>query len=139
MKMTHLDLIEFIETRYPVSFDAYYMCDGFLVVNCWIEFILLDTKFTELPNDVIFNDYLDLDDSSIEIIPGSIVLNTQSVFMDRTKIKSIPFLDVSATLSIINTEIELENGMRFGKLWANNKYKYIDQLGGIYMNGNLFS
>lgn len=129
MKMTHKDLIGYLDLN-GIHWD---LQDGNIQVNQGTSFNNLDDKFTELPDNVIFNHILDLEKSSLTTFPDDLVLNG-SIYLCNSNIIKLPVLNCNGVLYMMGTNYTLlpSTFVKYD-IWSDNtKYDYLDM---VIING----
>lgn len=138
MNVTHQNVIDYIvETEHG---HYYKVLNGKLILSDWIEFN--DFKFSTLPGNMVFKSHCDLDNSAVTSIPDDIVMQ-RGLYIQNTKIKTIPVMSIYGELDIRKTEVVLQDGIFIsGELWSDDTvYHCLDsvKIDGYYIKGNILS
>lgn len=98
MKMTHADLVKHLDSisvRYTLS-------GGKIVVEAWCAFSMLSSKFTELPDNVVFNDLCNLKNTPFESIPEDTVFRSTVFFEKNRFMPTLPVLNIGSNFFLFD-------------------------------------
>lgn len=129
MKMNNFDLSVYLTTQnWSHSID-----NNVLSIFDWVSFHNISSRFSELPDNIVFYDICNLRHTTISSVPENAIFKNSIIVGSNVKRISQPIC-VGYNLFLNDSEINIPFGVYINNRLCSNNSKY-DHLDYLYING----